>query len=240
MSIFKLNENVVQEEEIDSLGGGLLDSALYDFKIEMAYLSKVKSGAMQVNLTFKTKESKTLRERGFISSGDAKGNKFTYTDKEGKERPLPDFAKLDTLCKLAIGKSLQELEPEQKTIKVYDPELKKEVPTQVPVLMDLIGADITAGVLRVVEDKTSKDSTGAYTPTGETRETNIIDKYFRTEDKLTVAEIKAEATEAAFYGKWEEKNKGKVVNKAKGVAGNSGTAGAPTSTAPNPTKSLFS
>lgn len=239
MSIFKLNENVVQETETDSLGGGLLDSALYDFKVEMAYLTKVNSGAMQINLTFKTKEGKTLRERGFISSGDAKGNKFTYT-KEGKEYPLPDFAKLDTLCKLAIGKSLQELEPEQKTVKVYDSELKKEVPTQVPVLMDLIGADITAGVLRVIEDKTSKDSTGTYTPTGETRETNIIDKYFRTEDKLTVAEIKAEATEAAFYSKWEEKYKGKVINKAKGVAGNSGTAGAPKSSTPNPTKSLFS
>jgi len=128
--------------------------------------------------------------------------------------------------------------PEKKTIKIYDPELKKEMPKEVPVLLDLLGEDITCGVLKQVVDKTSKNASGEYVPTGETREVNEIDKFFRTSDKLTIAEIVAESTEATFYNKWVEKNKGKVVNKAKGVAGNTGSPAAATQV--KPTKSLFS
>lgn len=241
MSIFALGNDVQQEVEKDSLGGGLFESGTYDFTVEMAYLSKSKGGAMGINLTFKTEDGRTLRENGWISSGDAKGNSFTY-EKDGKKYPLPDYAKLDNLCKLAIGKSLGELEPEKKTIKVWDHEQKKEVPKEVPVLMDLLKAKITAGVLKATVDKTSKnDATGKYEPNGETRDINEIDKYFRTEDKLTSAEIQAEATEPEFYEAWQEKNKGKLVNRAKGASGNTGTAGAPTGgtdTSSN-TKSLF-
>lgn len=241
MSIFDLGSDVVQEVEQDRLGGGTLDSDIYDFKIELAYLGKAKSGATSINLVLKTKDGLTLRDQDWISSGDAKGNSMTYV-KDGKKYPLPGYAKLDMLCKLAIGKPLKEMEPEDKVIKLYDFDAKKEVPTQVPVLTELLGADITAGVLKVVVDKTKQNpSTGSYEPTGETREVNEVDKLFRTEDHLTGAEIAAEATEPDFYNKWKDKNQGQVRNKAKGASGESGTAGIPASSgkAPEPKKSLF-
>jgi len=99
MSMFDLGKDVVVEVEKDSLGGGVFESDVYDFKIDMAYLSKATSGAMAVNLTYKASNGKTLRVTDYISSGDAKGNSFTYVDKEGNKKPLPGYAKLDTLSR---------------------------------------------------------------------------------------------------------------------------------------------
>ena len=242
MSVFDLGSNVEESVEIDSLGGGLVSSGIYDFTIDTAYLTKSKGGAMGITLVFKTANNQIVREQGWISSGDAKGNSFTY-EKDGKKFPLPDYAKLDNLCKLSIGKGLKELDPEKKTIKLYDHELKKEVPKEVPVLVDLIGAEITAGVLKVTEDKKKQNAaTGIYEATGETRDINEVHKYFRTSDKLTAAEIQAQETSPEFMEKWKVKYAGKDINRAKGAASSGAQAGIPAATnasAPAPAKSLF-
>ncbi len=229
--MFDLGKDVVEDQETDSLGGGPLDSALYDFVIKMAYIGKSKGGAMSVNLTLESGKD-TLRQVIYISSGDAKGNKFTYTDKNDKtEKPLPGYSQINSLCLLAVGKPLKELDPENKTIGIWNYDLKKEVPTEVPVLMDLMGEEISAGILQIIEDKYQAEGT---------RKINEIDKWFRTKDKLTVAEILAEATEAAFADKWVTKNTGITRDKSTGGGGSTGTPAAQgTGDAPAPKKSLF-
>ena len=105
-------------------------------------------------------------------------------------------------------------------------------------LTELHGQQIIAGVLKQTVDKTKKNDSGVYVATGETRDENEIDKFFRAKDSLTVAEILAQASEATFINSWREKNAGVTRMKAKGA---SGTAGAPAAAAPPaaPKKSLF-
>jgi hypothetical protein len=215
--------NVVAET--DTIGGGsyLLDSDIYDMTIDTAWVGKSKGGAMNVNITLKA-GNKTLRTVIYITSGDAKGNKTTYLDKNGAEHYLPGFSQIDSMCLLAIGKSITELETTKKVIKVFDPAVSKEVPTEVDMIMDLLGTTVKAGVLKQIVDKTAKnDRTGAYEPTGETREINEIDKFFRSRDGLTTAEIRAGEETATFCKTWETTYKGIVQNKAKGA----GTASRP-------------
>lgn len=238
------NTTVKMEEERDVLGGGgVFDSNLYDFTIKLAYVSYAASGAVAINLNLES-SGRTLKQTIYISSRkDAAGNvRYTYTDKKtGEDRPLPGYSQINSLCQLAIGKQLKDIDPEEKTISIYDFTAKKELPKQVPVLTELLDAEITIGVLKVLEDKNVKDASGKYVPNGETREVNTMGKFFKTEGRLTTAEIAAGETEGKFAVKWLDKNLDAVINKAKGVSANTGTAGIPASSgaAPAPTTSLF-
>ena len=232
-------DSSIQEDKDVLGGGGILESNAYDLVVDLAYLDTSKGGAISFNLVLKGSNGESLKQTLWMTSGTAKGTKNYYEDSQGNKKYLPGFLQANNLCLLAVGKEISELEPEDKTIKLYDYEAKKEVPTSKQVLTELLNEPITVGVIKQTVDKNAKDSAGNYVPTGETREENEIDKMFRTSDKMTVAEIKAQADSSEFYEKWVEKNKGKTRNKAKGAEGNSGVPTASTGKAPEPTKSLF-
>jgi len=240
MSLSNLTTNDKIQQQGDSLGGFILDSDAYEFAIDMAYVDESQGGATSVNFLFKGKNGQSLRQTIYVTSGKAKGQKHTYTDKTGNEQYLPGFSQVNNICLLAIGKELSAIPTETKTISIYDYTQKKELPQEREVMMELLGAEITLGVIKQIVDKNVKNDAGVYVASGETREENEIDKAFRTKDGLTAAEIRAESTEAAFLDKWIEKNKGVVRNKAKGAkagaTGSTDNAGAP---AGGTTKSLF-
>lgn len=245
MSIFaKLNTapaGPIQEER-DSLGGSrILDSDAYDFTIEMAYVTIAKTEATGV--VFHLKDEKTgaeLRSTQWITSGKEKGGKNTYTDSKGNVHYLAGWNITNAITKMTIGKELHEVEPEKKQVKLWNSELKKEVPTEVEVLVDLIGKPITLGILRTLENKTEQNQvTKKWDIVPGEKENNEVDKVFRTEDRLTVAEDKAQVTESAFYDAWVAKNKGNVRNKMKPVPAGAGSAGLPKGAGGAPTKSLF-
>lgn len=231
--------------EKDSIGGGsrVLESGIYTFTIQHAYIGKSTGGAISLNLNLKTEDNKELKQQLWVTSGTAKGGKNYYIDKNGDKQYLPGFVMANSLCLLALGKEISELDTEQKVISVYNTEAKAEVPTKVDMLMDLVGKEITAAVFKQIVDKTKKnESTGAYDPTGETREENELDKFFRASDKKTTAEIRAQAEEATFVHTWEKKYAGQTRDKSKGAGGANGTAGAPKAAsvgASKPTSSLF-
>lgn len=85
-----------------------------------------------------------------------------------------------------------------------------------------------------------KNADGKYVPSGEVREENEIDKIFRATDGMTVAEIRANATEAVFATSWKDKWTGVTKDRTTKQAAGS-TAGAPTpqGAAAKPTTSLF-
>lgn len=231
------------KNEKDSIGGsGPVDSGLYPLNIAMAYLSTSAGGAMGLVLNLKTEDNKEIRQTLWMTSGTAKGCK-NYYEKDGEKNYLPGFIHANALALLTVGKEISTLETEDKVINVYSAEAKAEVPTKVKVFMDLINQPIIAGMIKQTVDKTVKNEAGAYVPTGETREENEIDKFFRAKDRMTTAEIRAQADEAIFIGSWEQKWKGKVKDRAKGAA--AGLAGVPKNlgAAPagtkKPTTSLF-
>ena len=231
-------------DERDSVGGGNgpVESGLYNHTISMAYLNKSTGGALGLVLTLKDESGKEVRQTLWITSGTAKGGKNYYEDKNGAKQYLPGYNLANSLCLLALGVELSTMEPEEKVINIYNYEVKAEVPTKVPVLMELLGKEITTGLIKQVVDKSKKnDQTGLYEPTGETREENEIDKFFRASDRMTTAEIRAKSTEAVFADAWSAKWTGKTKERAKGAQ--AGVAGAPkglgTPITKKPAQSLF-
>lgn len=213
--------------EKDNLGGGnrVLESGLYLMKTAIAYITKSGGGALGLVLHLKTEDGRELRQTLWMTSGTEKGCKNFY-EKDGEKHYLPGYLLANSLCLLTIGKEISNLDTEQKVVNVYSSEAKSEVPTKVDMLTDLLGQEIIGAVFKQVVDKTKKGDDGKYYPTGETREENELDKFFRVRDKMTVAEIRAQAEEPIFYGAWNDKWTGKTRERAKG-AGSAGTAGAP-------------
>lgn len=231
----KTDEKV--ENEIDSLGGsGPLESGAYPFTVSMAYLQNADSGAVGVVLLLKNENKQELRVTEWVQSGDKKGNSNYYTTKAGDKKYLPGYNSINSLCLLAAGVDIHEVDTAMKTVNIYDYDLKKDVPTEVEVITSLLGKEIIAGVIKQTVDKTAKNDAGEYVPTGKTRDENEISKFFRATDQLTTAEIRAETTEAAFYATWVDKHTGVTRDRS---TGGSPAGAAASGSAPAPTKSLF-
>ena len=230
-------------DEKDSIGsGGPVDSGLYNCTVAMAHIIKSQGGAMGLVLTLKTEADKEIRQTLWMTSGTAKGGTNYYIDKNGAKQYLPGFVQANALCLLTVGKEISAMDTETKVINLYSPEAKAEVPTKAEVLMDLLNQEITVGIIKQTVDKTVKNDAGVYVATGETRDENEVDKFFRTKDRMTTAEIRAQATEAVFIDQWDKKWTGKTKDRAKGAA--AGLAGVPKlggapSAAKKPTTSLF-
>lgn len=232
--------------ERDSVGGGgALESGLYPAKVAMAYLNKAASGALALVLTLKTEDNREIRQSLWMTSGTAKGGKNYYEDKNGEKHFLPGFNHANSLALLTVGTEISDLDTETKLVNVYSSDAKAEVPTKVEVVMDLLGKDIIVGLIKQTVDKSVKnDATGAYEPTGETREENEIDKFFRASDRMTTSEIRAKATEPGFIDTWDAKWTGKSRDKTSGAATGAAKTGAPKAAATpgagkKPTTSLF-
>jgi hypothetical protein len=246
----KTDDSIANEK--DSVGNsGPLESGLYMAKVALAYLTKSKGGALGLVLNANTDAGREIRSTIYVTSGTEKGGQNFYTDKDGAKQYLPGFLLANSLALLTVGKELSDLDTEQKVVNVYSPEAKAEVPTKVDMVTDLLGQDILIGLIKQTVDKTVKNDAGAYVPTGETRDENEIDKFFRARDKMTTAEIRAQAAEAAFVETWDAKWTGVTRNRAKGaagaglgagVAGNVGGSKSAAANAPSakkPARSLF-
>lgn len=241
----KITVSEKAQGDTDVLGGSfVLESGMYLSKVTMAFLDQTASGALRLNVHFKTEAGEEFRQALFITSGDDKENKSTYT-KDGQEYFLPGYNQANALCLLTVGSEITEMDTDVKTLKVYNAEAREEVPTEVEVLTALIGEQIYVGLQKQIVDVRKKGDDGKYHPTGETREVNEVDKFFRAEDMLTVAEISGGAEEPKFFELWKERWEGQTRDRSTKV----GNAGAPkgrgaTSAngqqAQKPPKSLFS
>lgn len=235
MSIFSNMNTEGMEQVKDSVGGfSLLDSGVYPAKVKAVYMTKASSSnAMAANLLLDI-DGREYRETIYITNKN--GENFFVNQKTGNKVPLPGFTLLNDLCLLTVKEPLCKMDTEDKVFKLYDYEAKTELPKSVPTITALSDQEVVVGIIKQVVDKNVKNADGKYVPSGDTREENIIDKFFHAESKCTVNEISAEKTEHAFLDKWIEKNAGKTRNKATGKK--EGTAGAPQKPAAQ-TKSLF-
>jgi len=220
------------KDQGDFLGGfNAFESDIYDFSIEAAYITIADSGAKCLNVEFKN-GNKTLKQQFWFTSGKSKGCKNFYINQKTQEKHfLPGYTMARHLALLtAGGKELHQLTVENRTVKLYNKDAKKELPTMVPMCVELLGKTVSAGVIKRLVDKTKdsntvdKEGNKIYIPTGETRTENEVVKLFRTRDKMTVTEIMAKAEKAEFADKWLEAWKGKVEDR---TSKNNGTAGVP-------------
>lgn len=230
----------------DVVGGyTLFDSDVYEGIVKLVFFGKAQSSNAQFAEITVDVDGKELRERIYFTNRDGAN---TYTDKKtGETKFLPGFETVNDLALVTTGYGLVDLEDQidQKTVKIYDYEQKKDLPQNVPCLIPVMGQPVMVAVIKQTVDKQKKnDATGSYENTGETREENVISKFFHAETKRTVNEIKSGIETPVFLDKWLEKNKGEVINRAKGADGNSGapgrnSGGKKTGTSPTKTSGLF-
>jgi len=219
--------------------GGVLPSGIYPMQIKVAFVSIGATGSTNIVLHAESPDGQFFKTSECVISGDAKGN-HPYYIYSGKKIPLMGWANMQQLCQLTLNKELSEMETEEKTIKLYDYESKKELPKEVDMITDLIGEAVYMAIREVRSIKQVQLESGAWVDTeGEDLEIvskNEIDKVYDIESKLTVIERDAGETEHAKYDNWEKVNKDKVKYK-KGVkdlekngAKAAGTAGSPATT----------
>lgn len=233
------------QDETDNLGGGgPWETGLYPCTVAMAYVGTSEGGATSITVHLKNSSNREMRETLWVASGNAKGNKNYYEDKDGNKQYLPGFNTANSLSLLTVGKELSQLTPEKKTIKLWNSDAKAEVPTEVDVLTELLDQPVIAAVFKQIVDKTAKGDDGKYHPTGETREENEISKFFRERDRMSTFEIRNKAEKAEFADAWDAKWSGQTRDRSTkqpaGTGGNTSTAFGSAAAANNkPTESLF-
>ena len=232
MSIFGNLTNEGLEETTDRLGGFQIRATdIYPATIKAAYAGQSAGGARNVTVVVELPDGE-YSETIYVTNKKGE-NWFLNQNDKSKKVPLPGFTTIDDICLVTTGKPLSEQDSEEKVVKVYDYDEKKELPKSVPVLTELTGKPVILGILKSIVDKNVKnDSTGEYEPTGETRDKNVIEKVFHDPSKMTVVEARQGATEPVFFEKWLSKNKGNVRNKAKGADGKGAQSGRPGGGAP--------
>lgn len=209
MALFaELDTNGVERSE-DTLSGGfnLLDSDIYEAKIKAAYGGASQAGALNVTVVCDIK-GQEYSETIYITGR----TKLPYFEKNGKRRFIPGYNIVNSICKIATGKGLTELDSEDKTLLIYDPNEKKRKPTEVPVLTELSGKTICLGIVKELRNKAVQDAHGIYRDTEDTREDNRINAVFDADTHRTLNEIE-DNKEAVFWDKWLEKNKGITVDR---------------------------
>ena len=232
MSIFGNLTNEGLEETTDRLGGFQIRATdIYPATIKAAYAGQSAGGARNVTIVVELPDGE-YSETIYVTNKKGE-NWFLNQNDKSKKVPLPGFTTIDDICLVTTGKSLAEQDTEEKVVKIYDFEERKELPKAVQMLVDLIGQPLFLGIVQQTVDKNQKnESTGEYEPTGETRDENVIEKVFHDPSKMTVVEARQGATEPVFFEKWLSKNKGNIRNKAKGADGNGAQSGRPGGGAP--------
>lgn len=206
------------EKTSDTLGGSFtVESNLYRAVIKMAHLIESSKGAIGVSLSYTLPDDggKELSETIYITNREKKN--FYTTSGSDKKIPLPGFTTINDLCYAATGQAVSSQPTESKKVKIWNSQAKAELPTDVDVLVELIGKEVFLGVLKVRENKTALEGND-YVPTADERFLNTIDKVFDA-SKRTVNEIMAKEDTATFAGEWESKWAGKTKDKYKEVSG---------------------
>lgn len=231
------------EETQDTLGGFTpLSSDVYDAKIKMAYVIESANSASKAIVLIAEINKQELRETIWFLTG--KGDNFYM--KDGKKVPMQGFVTIDDLCLFATEEGLSEQDIEEKTVKIWNSKEQKELPTDVPVLINLIDKPVKLGVLEEITFKQKKGDDGKYHDTADTRSANIIDKVFHPETGRTINEYKHEIDSPVFMDSWIERHQGKPRDKTKGKSPAGGGAGSSGSGRPgggsgdgSPRKKLF-
>ena len=91
----------VEPEEVYE--GGTRDAGLYKVAVDKIYIRKTDSGASMLEADFKLEDGTDFHYSTCVKSGDQKGNKTTYTTKQGKERALPGVESMTKLLTTIDG-----------------------------------------------------------------------------------------------------------------------------------------
>lgn len=216
------------EKVEDRLGGfSPLETDIYPMTIQNAFAGQSPGGALNLTLILKSDSGREYRETIYVSNKQ-KENFYLNPQDKSKKVPLPGFTTVNNLCIATTGKPLSEQEFEEKQVKIWNSDTRKEEPQAAQVAVDLIGKQAHFAIQKVRENKNEQlAGSTEWTPTAEERVSNSIDTVFEFDSKMTVAEAINGAENAEFYDKWLAANKGKERDNRKIKGGEAGKTGAP-------------
>ena len=226
--------SVTKVVEKDSLGGGkfTLDSGVYEFTIKSMYPVKNKGGSTSMQLVLETADKKLFNPLIYFMDKDGSMTTIaSYGEVKGKKVDTFGKQQLDSICRMAVGKSLVEVSASEEK-KTVIKQFTKDEKIQVDMYMDVIGKKITLGILETKVNKQAQDAQGKYVPINEERIENSISKIFSPEG-FTKEELDKKLTTPLFIEAWKEKFEGKLQDKFKAVTGGA------VSGSPKPTANAF-
>lgn len=229
-----------------------LESDIYTGEIKVAYLGESKSGSAFLHIELDIPKTDTFRggtyrENIYISNRN--GETF-WVDKDSQEkRSMKGFNIANAIAALITGEGLMEQDFEERVFKLRNFETGKDEDTTVDCPVNLLGQEISLGIVKAIVNKNEKGDDNKYYPTSEKREENSIEAVFNTEYKCTIAEFYAadgdpEKVESKHWDVWLKANKDKVIDKFKepkkggGLKKTVGKTSSSSSSASEPKKTL--
>lgn len=205
------------DEQKDIVAGGkkIFDSGVYDATIKVAYMITSKSGALGVTFEFDINGS-SYSETVYITNREKKNY---YITKSNTKAGLPGFNLVNNICFLTLDKELSVLEPEKKVLNIFDFETKTNKPTEVPVLMELLGKKLKLAISNTKTNKRVKDGSGNYVASDTIINVNKIEHVFNT-NGYTKLELDKKV-DPTFLEDWLDKYKGVEVDKTTKAANTS-------------------
>ena len=227
MSLFGTGAtNAANVEKEKDFSKRTTDTDIYGATIKMIFAGQAKSGARYVTLQLKLANGKDYNETIYLSNKEGK-NTFV---KDDKEFYLPGFLLVNNLAIMTTGKGLFDIaaDVETRTVKLYDYDAKKEVPTDVQAIVPMLGKQVLVAIQEEEFEKTKlNEATKKYEPTGEVGVKNVIVKAYDVETKRTAVEMRDDK-EATQHDAWLETNQGKLKKvEVKGAPANQKSAPTP-------------
>lgn len=210
----------VQREKTDRVGGVQIHpSDFYVAKVKALYLTETKNGATMANVILEMPDGSEYKEMQCVARMVDGESSATYT-KDGRQYPLPGFDMIDDLLQLAADESLEDADTEDKYVKVYNNDTKREEDTEVDFYTQVIDKEIGVVLKHVKKNKYKGGK-----EINEAIETNEISKFVDPEERATVAELIADSEEDAdeptagtYVDKWLDKYKGQIFDTYKEVS----------------------
>lgn len=249
MSLFTKVKSAKTEKAEDRLGGFVVHpSNVYDAEVVCMYGVKSDKGSLgvtvELDLFLDPDSDKPVRHTETIYVTNQNGENFYESKKDNRRYMNSGWLLVDAIALFATNMEagLGELETEEFHYKRKKD--GKEISVKTESYPEVVGLALQVGLLKVVKPKQIQvDNEYVDVDTGETTESNTIDRIFN-EEGFTIIEWEAEKEEPEFIDKWlktwEGKDKivkPKIANRSKRTAGNdraNNARRAPASTGRNP------
>lgn len=219
----KTNALASAEPETDKefSGSFILESGIYPAVIDKMYRTEAPSGTLGVVFKFiVTKPNGATQNFNQTIWVTNKKKENFYLDKEGKAHTLAGYNLVASLIKNLTSSTIDTVKQEERVFPIYDFNLKKEVPTPVSTIPELLGKTVHLGIQKIRSNKQAKTDDGTYVDTSDEVFKNDIDKLFFTSPKglATSAELATPDIIPIFHEKWSAMNTGKVKDRYKEVS----------------------
>ena len=197
-------------DERDILPGSapkVQETDVYPARIDLAYFSEARSGAWMLTLHLEGTGLNQFKLKSNLVIRDREGSPTFHNRYTGQDQPLRGLAMADHLAQILTGRSLSQLKPKEKVIKLWSYEEKQEVPTKKEVFEEFIGKEIQVALEKIEENKrTFKNNEWVDGPDKAYK--NEVRKFFNKEGQ-TLAEQKAKMP-GEYLEKWRTANQGKM------------------------------